>query len=403
MKRKAMILKLINITFFSFVTALTGCSNDSIEDQMVDNGEDKDTTEVVNLTYKEKAKETYDLIQELYKEGDLYKENYPAQANDNTYSYLWPYVGMLTAGNLLYELGYDESILEKEFEGLEKYYDNRSNLPTYQAEPVSEGSTDHYYDDSGIVAMELIDAYRLTDNQFYLDRAITITEFIMSGEDSRIGGGLYWFEGVSTDCTTDSNCIKAANTSAYAAYVTSELYKITEDPQYLTFAERVYKWTYDTLRDPSDNLYWNSIHINTEEINTRKWTYNAAMMIMSGINLYEISDEEFYLDQSIATARSAHSKFTSVINDRLFYETNDPWFNAELMTSFIELSEYDSKSKDYVEVFIRNADYAWENARTSEGQFYEDWSGNNRGRYYWLMHQAALVDVYARASLFKNE
>ena len=37
--------------------------------------------------------------------------------------------------------------------------------------------------------MELIDAYRLTADQFYLDRAITITDFIMSGEDSRLGGG----------------------------------------------------------------------------------------------------------------------------------------------------------------------------------------------------------------------
>lgn len=403
MKKKRMILKLINITLFTFFTALISCSDDSVEDQMVDNGKDKDTTDAVNLTYKEKAKETYDLIQELYKQGDLYKENYPAQANDNTYSYLWPYVGMLTAGNLLYELGYDEAILERQFDGLEAYYDDRELLPTYQAEPVSEGSTDHYYDDSAIVAMELIDAYKLTDNQFFLDRAITITDFIMSGEDSRMGGGLYWFEGVSTNCTSDPNCIKAANTSAYAAFVTSELYKITQEPEYLSFAKRVYDWNYNTLRDPSDNLYWNSIHIETEEINTVKWTYNAAMMIMSGINLYEITEEEFYLDQSIATARSSFSKFTRVINDQLFYQTNDPWFNAELMTAFIELTKYDSRSEEYVDVFIRNADYAWENARNTEGQFYEDWSGNTEGRYYWLLHQAALIDVYGRASLYKNE
>lgn len=396
-------MKLSHITLFTFFSVFISCSDDSVGDPVGGNGEDKDTTAIVDLTYTEKAKETYDLIQELYKEGALYRENYPAQPNDNKYSYLWPYVGMLTAGNLLYELGYDESILKKEFQGLEAYYDDRNSLPTYQAEPVSEGSTDHYYDDSAIVAMELIDAYRLTNDQFYLDRAITITKFIMSGEDARMGGGLYWFEGVSANCYSESNCIKAANTSAYAAFVTSELYKITHDDEYLAFAKRVYNWNYNTLRDPSDNLYWNSIHIGTGEINTAKWTYNAAMMILSGINLYEISGERTYLNHAIATARSAFSKFTRIINGQLFYQTNDPWFNAELMTAFIELTEYDPESKEYVEVFIQNADYAWENARTAEGQFYEDWSGNSQGRYYWLLHQAALIEVYGRAALYRNE
>lgn len=382
---------------------IMSCSSDSLDDQLIDNDDDQDSTETEGLTYSEKAKAVYDLIQERYKAGDLYKENFPAQGGENQYSYLWPYVGMLTAGNLLYELGYDESILKKEFEGLEAYYDNRESLPAYQAYPVAEQSTDHYYDDNAIVAMELIDAYRLTHDQFYLDRAITITDFIMSGEDARMGGGLYWFEGVSTSCNSETNCIKAANTTAYAAFVASELYKETNEAQYLSFAQRTYEWNYNTLRDPSDNLYWNDIHIGTEEINITKWTYNAAMMIMSGLNLYEITSEQTYLNQASATANSAFSRFTKVTNDQLFYPAHDSWFNVELMTAFIELSEYYPQSKEYVEVFIRNADYAWENARTSEGLFYEDWSGNNRGRYYWLLHQAALIEAYGRAALFNGE
>lgn len=396
-----MLTKNTLILVFIVCSSLLSCSS-SLDDQMT-TPPATDSTEADALTYREKAKLTYDLIQRLYKIGDLYKENYPEQAGDNKFSYLWPYVGMLTAGNLLYELDYDEAILDKEFAGLEAYYDNRANLPTYQAYPVAEQSTDHYYDDSAIVVMELLEAYRLTKNQFFLDRAITVTEFIMSGEDARMGGGLYWFEGVSTNCTSETNCIKAANTSAYAAFVTSELYKLTGDAKYLTFAERVYEWTYNTLRDPSDNLYWNDIHIGTKQVNPTKWTYNAAMMIMSAVNLYEITKEETYLTHAITTARSSFSKFTKVINDQLFYQTNDPWFNVELMTAFIELSEHDPQSKEYVEVFIKNADYAWEHARTPEGQFYEDWSGNNRGRYTWLLHQAALIEVYGRAALFLNE
>tara|TARA_B100001079_G_scaffold33550_1_gene25357 strand:+ start:8285 stop:9493 length:1209 start_codon:yes stop_codon:yes gene_type:complete len=399
--------KVLGIIYLMLLSVFSCNSEPSIQDQMVDNpgddGQNENPDEGEELSYKEKAFATYEMIQQLYKKGDLYKENFPEQNGDREYSYLWPYVGMLTAGNVLYELGYDREILDKQFTGLEEYYDNRDYLPTYQAYPVSGGATDHYYDDSAIVAMELINAYELTNESFYLERAKTVTDFIMSGEDSRMGGGLYWFEGQSDNCTNGPNCMKAANTSAYAAYVTSKMYQLTNNEAYLTFAKRVYEWTYTTLRDPSDNLYWNDINIGSEQINTTKWTYNAAMMIMSAVNLYEISDDQEYLDEAVTTARSAHSKFTKVTNGRIFYPPNDSWFNVELLTAYIQLSQYDSKTKDYVEVFKDNMDYAWENARNNEGQFYEDWSGNNEGRFYWLLHQAALVEAFGRIAIYENQ
>ena len=390
------------LTFVLFMGL--GCSGDpSIQDQLEKEEDNTETPEEESLTYKEKAKEVYDMIQSLYKQGDLYKENFPSQSGERQYSYLWPYVGMLTAGNVLYELGYDKSILEKEFAGLESYYDNRSTLPTYQAYPVSGGGTDHYYDDSAIVAMELIQAYELTGENFYLDRAKKVTDFIMSGEDSRMGGGLYWFENQSADCTGGPNCMKAANTSAYAAHVTSRMYQITSESRYLNFAKRVYEWNFNNLRDPSDNLYWNDINIGTNKINTTKWTYNSGLMIMAGVDLYEITDEEKYLNEAINTARSAYSKFTKVINGKLFYQPNDSWFNVELLSAFIELAQYDSKTDEYINLFKNNIDHAWENARNSEGQFYEDWSGSSQGRYYWLLHQAALIEAYGRIALYENE
>ncbi|HCV81795.1 glycoside hydrolase family 76 protein [Zunongwangia profunda] len=399
--------KVLGVIYLMLLSVFSCNSEPSIQDQMVDNpgddGQNENPDEGEELSYKEKAFATYEMIQQLYKKGDLYKENFPEQNGDREYSYLWPYVGMLTAGNVLYELGYDREILDKQFTGLEEYYDNRDYLPTYQAYPVSGGATDHYYDDSAIVAMELINAYELTNESFYLERAKTVTDFIMSGEDSRMGGGLYWFEGQSDNCTNGPNCMKAANTSAYAAYVTSKMYQLTNNEAYLTFAKRVYEWTYTTLRDPSDNLYWNDINIGSEQINTTKWTYNAAMMIMSAVNLYEISDDQEYLDEAVTTARSAHSKFTKVTNGRIFYPPNDSWFNVELLTAYIQLSQYDSKTKDYVEVFKDNMDYAWENARNNEGQFYEDWSGNNEGRFYWLLHQAALVEAFGRIAIYENQ
>jgi rhamnogalacturonyl hydrolase YesR len=396
--------KMVNFIVLSLVLACFGCNDyPSPSEQMVDNGGGNDSIGVT-LSYKERAKLTYDMIQTHYAIGDLYRENFPAQSGDsNQYSYLWPYVGMLTSGNILLELGYDEAIFNKEFGGLEAYYDNRATLPTYQAYVAAIQRTDHYYDDSAIVAMELIEAYRLTNKPFFLQRAITVTDFIMSGEDNVLGGGIYWFEAMGAGCTGGPNCIKCANTTGYGAYVAAEMYKLTNDVRYLNFAKRTYLWNYNTLRDPGDNLYYNSKHVITQQIDATKWTYNAAMMIMSGVDLFEITGDQNYLTQATATAQSAFSKWTSVRNDMLFYPANDSWFNVELMTSYIKLVPHVPQADQYVKVFINNLDYAWTNARNSQGQFYEDWSGNSQGRYYWLLHQGALVEAYGRASLYLDE
>lgn len=382
-----------------YIFALTSSCKTPEDNQLLE--PDSTDNPVVNVSHKEKAKAVYDLIQAKYHFGDLYKENVPAQGEDRV-CYLWPYVGMLRAGNLLLEMGFDKSIHTKELNGLEKYFSARPQLPGYQAEPVSAGASDIFYDDNCIVAMELINAYRLTQDERFLTRAKLITEFIMSGEDDRLGGGMYWLESVSKDCQSGPNCIKAANTTAYGAFVGAELYKLTQDPKYLAYSQRLYEWNYNTLRD-TDNLYWNDINIATGQVNPVKWTYNAGMMILSGVSLYEITKELKYLDQAIATARSSFSRFTRVANDQLFFPANDPWFNVELARSYIALSKYDETSNDYVETFIRNADYAWKNARNSEGQFFEDWSGGQPGRYFWLLHQACMVEAYALIELYENQ
>lgn len=380
------------------VVALTSSCKAPEDNQLLE--PDVVDTTGTNLSYRQKAKAVYDLIQANYRYGDLYKENVPAQGADRV-CYLWPYVGMLRAGNLLLEMGFDKSIHTREFNGLEKYFSDRPQLPGYQAEPVSAGERDIFYDDNCIVAMELINAYRVTGEEHFLARAKLITEFIMSGEDDRMGGGMYWLESVSKDCQSGPNCIKAANTTAYGAFVGAELYKLTQDARYLAYSKRLYEWNYNTLRD-TDNLYWNDINVATGQVNPVKWTYNAGMMILSGVSLYEITKENKYLEQAIATARSSFSRFTRVAHDQLFFPANDPWFNVELARSYMALSRYDETSKDYVQAFIRSADYAWKNARNGNGQFFEDWSGEQPGRYFWLLHQACMVEAYALIELYKN-
>ena len=81
--------------FYLMVLSIFSCSSElSIEDQMVEKPDDEEQNKNPGggeeLSYKEKAFATYEMIQQLYKKGDLYKENFPEQTGDREYSYLWP-------------------------------------------------------------------------------------------------------------------------------------------------------------------------------------------------------------------------------------------------------------------------------------------------------------------------
>ena len=53
--------------------------------------------------------------------------------------------------------------------------------------------------------------------------------------------------------------------------------------------------------------------------------------------------------------------------------------------------------------FVRNLDYAWENARDTDcGLFHEDWSGAEKDTKKWLLTQAAMVEMQATAASYTD-
>lgn len=70
-------------------------------------------------------------------------------------------------------------------------------------------------------------------------------------------------------------------------------------------AKEFYGWLYENLRDPMDNVYWNSKGADGV-INKTKWTYNSGAMIASGLRLYKITGEAKYLQQAKDTADGAY-------------------------------------------------------------------------------------------------
>ena len=56
------------------------------------------------------------------------------------------------------------------------------------------GPSTRFYDDNGHVVVALMQAYNLIGDSVYLDRAVQAQAFVLSGEDSLAGGGIYFSE-----------------------------------------------------------------------------------------------------------------------------------------------------------------------------------------------------------------
>lgn len=171
----------------------------------------------------------------------------------------------------------------------------------------------------------------------------------------------------------------------------------------LAFAKRLYTWLYNNLRDPEDNTYWNDMQVD-KTINKTKWTYNSGVMISNGIQLYRITGDQNYLSQAIKTAEGAYNYFVRPRgNMALAYPDSDPWFNTKLFDAYIELVPYNSTAANYVDTYIHFMNNAITSARTSDGFFYEDWTGGSPKRYYSLLTQGAALESLARIAIYKGE
>lgn len=401
------IQKIVCILFV--ISLLTGCEDGLEKYTPVERDNNPDTEEPDSILYHERAKEIFDLIQLYYQDNStgLYRENYPVQIEDNTYSYLWPYDGLVSGAILLTQLGYDVG-LAAFMENFEKYWQDGneySDVGGYgSATNGISGEGDRFYDDNSIVGISLVEAFQVTGNRNYLDRASRIVPFLQSGIDDVLGGGLWWCES-SKNITGDENSNKPLCANGYATQFLLAYYEVcdeTEKATVLQMAQQLYEWLKTNLKD-TDHCYWNDMN-DQGSINTTKWTYNTGVMIQNGVSLYNITKDQIYLTDAKNSAQGAYNYFVKTRNGlALAYPETDPWFNGKLLKGFIDLYPLYTIVERYIDAYIEFIDYGYENARTNTGLFYEDWTGVNEGRCAQLLMQDAVVESYGLIAIYKNE
>ena len=402
----------------SSILLLAACDN-SKEDWTPGNnngsGDGKEPVTEEKVVWHKRAKETYDAIVRCYRitsgtAAGLFNENYPKGSGDGAASFLWPYDGLVAGVSTLHKLGYEVGYKDM-VDRFEAYYRQRGvlNVGGYGSSTDGKnGGGDRFFDDNAIIGIELVEAYELLKDPKYLERCAQIVKFYKAGIDNTMGRALWWCESNINQPGNDSSN-KPACANGFATWFLMRYYEVcpeAEKAEVLALAKDLYQWLYDNLRDPGDNLYWNSKGADGS-INTTKWTYNSGAMIAGGVRLYEATGDTRYLNEAKATAKSSYDYYVRSRNGiPLCYPTNDPWFTIQMIKSYVELESYDkSFVAKAMEVFIANLDNAWAKGRMTNGLFYEDWTGVkvNPDRDKGLLMQAAALESLGVVAIYKNE
>ena len=215
--------------------------------------------------YLDRAEQIYRKVWDMYRvpKYGLFSEYYPnsykpdlTYFQDNTgkkaqeVSYLWPMSGVFSATNILMEFNKHKykAFQDSMITAVGYYYDNKRTPPGYQAYPVKLDKSDRYYDDNGLVGIDLIDAYRTGKNKEYLIKAEEVYTFINSGWSEDFGGGVSWLEGVRDQ--------KPACSNGKATVLCLKLYQATFDKVYLDQGILFYNWMCDHLLFSRYVFFW---------------------------------------------------------------------------------------------------------------------------------------------------
>ncbi len=176
---------------------------------------------------------------------------------------------------------------------LNRYWIVKDGLGAYNG--TLHGKTERYYDDNEWIVLGLLEAYDVLRDDTLLDRAKETFRFVMSGEDEKLGGGIYWRE---SDRATKNTC-----SNAPAIVCALRLEQLAHDPANLTIALDLYKWTNATLQD-KDGLYFDHIDL-AGKINRSKFSYNSAQMIRANCLFFDQSHDQKYMSEAQRIAHAA--------------------------------------------------------------------------------------------------
>ncbi len=191
-------------------------------------------------------------------------------------------------------------IAAKFFKSLDRYWDTKAPIPGYEPAPTRGNGHDKYYDDNQWMVITFVEAFEMTHEQQYLQRAEETLKFSLSGWDDQLGGGIWWHEGHKGG--SKNTCSNAP--AAFACLRVAEFQPPAEAKATVEMAIKIVDWT-DSHLQARDGLFMDNEVVATEKKNGGKLTYNTALMIRSYLGLYRWTGEQKYLQLAKRSAKAS--------------------------------------------------------------------------------------------------
>ena len=253
-------------------------------------------------------------------------------------------------------------------DALDAYWTDFNHLGGYDVQPGPKPN-DRYYDDNAWMVLALADAYEIDLRPSDLARAEATYRFVLSGEDDKLGGGIYWHE---PERVSKNTCVNAP-----AIVGALRLYQLTRRPAYLADARRLYAWTCAHLQG-EDGLFADNVRLDGR-VDRTQYSYNSGLMIRAASLLHRATGEASFLADAQRIARAAEARWmigdTGGVRDAgrfahlllegflaLHDEDHDPhWFTLEdRALSFLHTQVRDSEGH-----YAARWDHAPEAVRTT--------------------------------------
>jgi hypothetical protein len=256
---------------------------------------------------------------------------------DSGYAYVWPEATMFRVLDDLVKIDpatYSSTLRAFSDELFARYW-KTTGLGGYRS-GVSGGAT-LFYDDNGHLVVSLAEAYNLTGDPVYLTRAKQTYDFVISGEDTAGGGGIYF--------SVPDHSSKDAISTLQAVRGGLMLYQITGQSRYLTDATRLYAWAVSHIQQPN-GLFKERFKLSTNASDGFTLINSAGIGLASNLLFHNTTGDAAYLREAQRIAAASRSAYfnsgSGAINDEGFWafelvdalddlyltDHNPAWLNA---------------------------------------------------------------------------
>lgn len=282
MKKKLIVIKRSSLLIMLLI--LGSCSQDDWEplNEIVE--EEQEEEEVVEYDWAATAEQMQDDTYTVYLSSDgVFKES---PSNDR-FHYWWNSHALDVLVDGYVRTG-DQSYVPKMkalVEGIELH-----NGGSYQ---------NVFVDDMEWLGIASLRAYEATNDEQFKEVAVFVWEEIKKAWSDEFGGGLLW--------KMDEPFGKNACSNGPGAILAMRLYEIDQNSEDLEWAQDIYEWEKATLVDSSNGLVWDNISLQDgEAVINKDWifTYNVGTYLGAGLELYEATGDQVYLNDAVKSAMS---------------------------------------------------------------------------------------------------